>query len=136
MTMTALCISDKQVVYAGLHQSLLIFRAATQTVQELESQGIWLGMLDEIEGLNADRCVEFAPGDGLLLFTDGLIETRRAADQTFIDIAPVMERYAAESCQARSCEEIAQSIMALTAAGIVRDDISVVALRRLGAQRR
>ena len=50
------------------------------------SRGIWLG-LDETTDSTRTTAWEFAPGDGLLLVYRWSIETRSAADQTFIDIA-------------------------------------------------
>ena len=133
MTMTALCIGDGKVVYAGLHQSLLLFRQATQKVQELESRGSWLGILDEIAGLNTDETVEFGPGDGLLLYSDGLTESRSRTDRSFLDLDPVSRVYEQQCRQQASSEELTQRILQLTAGRVVTDDVSVVALRHLGA---
>jgi serine phosphatase RsbU (regulator of sigma subunit) len=132
MTMSALCIADRRLIYAGLHQSALLFRRSTQQVEELENRGAWLGLLDEIEGLNEDTSTDFGPGDSLLLYTDGLIESRRGADDdSLLEIGPVVSRYQRE-CRARSsAEHIARSVLSLTERGIVRDDVSVVALRYL-----
>jgi len=130
MTMTALYISEERVVHAGLHQSLLMFRGDTEQVQELESQGVWLGIVDEIEGLNQDSYVEFHPGDVLLLYTDGLTEARQPAGHTaLLTLRPVVTRYL-QACRARqSSEAVAESVLSLAAEGIVKDDISVVVLR-------
>lgn len=132
MTMTALCIDERQFVYSGLHQSLLLFRAATQEVTELESRGSWLGVLDEIEGLNEDQCEPWGPGDGLLLYTDGLTEMRRSgAEDMLLELGPVLARYREKGCNRESSEAVAHSILALTSEGKIQDDISVVVLRRL-----
>lgn len=133
MTMTALCIADQEVVYAGLHQSLLIFRSASKQVEELESQGVWLGITDEIQGMNEDCRVDFAPGDALLLYTDGLTEARRSENMSsLLNLAPIMTRYQ-ESCRGQaSSVAVTQDILALTQDCIIKDDISVVALRNLG----
>ncbi|HRI49882.1 MAG TPA: SpoIIE family protein phosphatase, partial [Pseudomonadota bacterium] len=132
MTMTALCIGYGKVVYAGLHQSLLLFRQATQKVQELESRGSWLGILDEIAGLNTDETVEFGPGDGLLLYSDGLTESRSRTDRSFLELEPVCRVYEQQCRQRASSEELTQRILQLTAGRVVTDDVSVVALRHLG----
>ncbi len=133
MTMTALCIGDGKVVYAGLHQSVLLFRRATQKVQELESKGCWLGILDEIDGLNADESVEFGPGDGLLLYSDGLTETRSRTDRALLELEPVSRLYEQQCRQQASSKELTERILQLTVGRLVSDDVSVVALRHLGA---
>lgn len=130
MTLTALCIDERQAVYSGLHQSLLWFRATTKQVEEVESHGCWLGLLDEIEGLNTDRRVDFSSGDVLLLHTDGLTELRRASDGSFLELSTVAECFRAGCCAQLSSEELTRTILALSAEGIVKDDISVVTLRR------
>src|SRR5207237_1436712 len=48
MTINALCLDGEHVRYAGLHQDLLIYRARTQQVERIESQGVWLGVMDHI----------------------------------------------------------------------------------------
>jgi len=134
MTMTAICLDEHKFTYSGLHQSLLLFRQATQQVEELESRGSWLGMMDEIEGLNEDQSVELGPGDGLLLYTDGLTETRQPGETTqLLELAPVVARYREVCCAKVEIIQVAHSVLSLAAAGEIRDDISVVALRRLGA---
>jgi len=76
MTMSALCIADQRLSHAGLHQSALLFRGSTQQVEELESRGAWLGILDKIEGINEDTSTDLGPNDSLLLYTDWTASTR------------------------------------------------------------
>jgi len=130
--MTAVCIDDRGLVYSGLHQSALRFRASTQQVEVLENRGAWLGLVDDIQGLNEDLSVSFEPGDVLLLYTDGLTETRRSAvDNTLLEVEAVIARYYQACQQKEAAQDIAQSVLRLAAAGVIRDDISVVALRHL-----
>jgi predicted ATPase/serine phosphatase RsbU (regulator of sigma subunit) len=133
MTMAALCIGDGKVVYAGLHQSVLLFRRASQAVQELQSQGSWLGIMEEIAGLNTDDSVEFGPGDCLLLYTDGLTESRRRTDRALLELEPVAEVFAQACRQQVSSQELTQRVLQLTTDRLVSDDVSVVALRHLDA---
>ena len=44
MTITALCITGRTVRYAGLHLDLLVYRATTQKVECIATQGVWLGL--------------------------------------------------------------------------------------------
>ncbi len=134
MTMTALCIDGHRLVYSGLHQSALLYRQSQGEVTIMENRGSWLGLIDDIAGLNEDLTVDFAPGDTLLLYTDGLTETRRSAtDNALLEIEAVVTRFR-EVCQAQTvCSDIADSVLSLTAQGVIKDDISVVALRHLPA---
>jgi len=132
MTMTALCIDERRIVQSGLHQSSLILRGRTGQVQEVESQGVWLGVLDEIAGLNEDHYEDFAPGDVLVLYTDGLTEARPPGeDKSLFTVVPVIARLAQTGRANASSDEIVRRILALTEKSAIRDDISVVALRHL-----
>jgi serine phosphatase RsbU (regulator of sigma subunit) len=59
----------------GCHLPLLVYRRRTDTVEELELTGTWLGVVDE---LAADDVPELTfvlePGDVLVLYTDGIVE--------------------------------------------------------------
>jgi serine phosphatase RsbU (regulator of sigma subunit) len=139
MTMTAVLLEPPEgekgrtkAIYSGLHQSILVYRSEDRTVIELESRGSWLGIIDEIEGLNEDNVVELASGDTLLLFTDGLIESRRRDDETkLVEIEAVKERFLEVCRKELPCDEITKSVLSVSTDGIVKDDISAVALRRL-----
>lgn len=48
MTVTALCLQGGTVHYAGLHQDLLIYRAASRKVEQIEAQGVWVRITDDI----------------------------------------------------------------------------------------
>jgi hypothetical protein len=59
----------------GAHLPALIYRAATRDVEEIEIAGVWLGVIDQVTpDLVPETCFELAPGDTLLLLTDGAVE--------------------------------------------------------------
>jgi serine phosphatase RsbU (regulator of sigma subunit) len=74
ITVMALKFDGRRVTYAGAHQDILVYRVASNTVERLESRGVWIGLLEEIDGLVEDDSFEMNPGDVLLLYTDGLTE--------------------------------------------------------------
>lgn len=75
MTMTALRLdTDGTFRFAGLHQEILLRRAATGLVEEVESRGMWLGVTPDIDDLLPEDGGALAPGDCLLLHTDGVTE--------------------------------------------------------------
>ena len=70
---------------AGGHPPPLLWRRSTRTLESLGESGLLLGVrpneaFDETE-------FQFAPGDRLLLYTDGLIEAENAFGQLFGDAA-------------------------------------------------
>jgi serine phosphatase RsbU (regulator of sigma subunit) len=78
MTVTALCVRDGVVQHAGLHQDILVYRAATGTIEAIETNGIWLGVVDDAAPLLADETFELHDGDAMLLYSDGIVEGRLA----------------------------------------------------------
>jgi len=63
-----------QFTYAGMHLPLLIYRHKTKQVEKLENDGMWLGIIEQIEGMNANHTFCLEKNDCLLLYTDGITE--------------------------------------------------------------
>jgi serine phosphatase RsbU (regulator of sigma subunit) len=67
----------------GLHLPIMIYRRASGTVEEVESQGMWLGLLADLgDDMLPELEFELQPGDLLLLYTDGIVE-HFAGDEMF-----------------------------------------------------
>jgi serine phosphatase RsbU (regulator of sigma subunit) len=66
---------DGTVCFAGAHQDVYIYRAATASVETLGSSGLWLGLREEISLPLQEFRLE--AGDQLLLYTDGVTEATR-----------------------------------------------------------
>jgi len=74
MTITGFRVDGPKLVYAGLHEDLLVYRAATQAIERVETSGTWLGVLPDIRSLLGDAELTMDKGDTLLLYTDGVTE--------------------------------------------------------------
>jgi sigma-B regulation protein RsbU (phosphoserine phosphatase) len=74
MTLSAIVLRDDQVVFAGKHQDILIYRHATGQVEAVPTEGTWLGVVESLRGCVPDRTVTMADDDVALLFTDGVTE--------------------------------------------------------------
>ncbi len=59
--------------------SLFIWRAATQAVEVVDGSGFPLGMFDDASSEYRVHALQLAPGDKLLLYTDGLSELKTSA---------------------------------------------------------
>jgi phosphoserine phosphatase RsbU/P len=76
-----LCVFDKverTLTYASAaNPSALLYRAGEKRIDTLESQGVFIGLFDQVNTLASYRenRVRIASGDKLLLYTDGLSET-------------------------------------------------------------
>jgi len=66
-----------EIVYAGQHQDLLVYRSATNTVERIQTEGIWIGMggmTSNPEEYILNKEFKLDTGDVLLIYTDGLTE--------------------------------------------------------------
>lgn len=132
MTMTAMCIDDRGITYSGLHQHILVYRQASGEIEEIETHGCWLGLLDEIENLNEDRHIPLHSGDAVMLYTDGLIEAKRKAPaDTMLGLSPVVSRFQASCLSRYDALATATSVLNETNQCTVSDDVAVLVLRHI-----
>lgn len=117
---------DGTVAYCGAHEDILVWRAATRTVEQYPTAGTWLAIRASIE-LEA-RELRLGDGDVMVLLTDGLIENRDEAGE-LLGIEAVM-RLVAEHGD-RAAGELVEALVQRALAWSPRpeDDITVVALR-------
>jgi sigma-B regulation protein RsbU (phosphoserine phosphatase) len=130
MTMVVARIeNDGQMVYAGAHTDLLIYRAANGTVDRLPTDGLWLGIADDVAHLTNDRTITLKPGDVALLHTDGVTESRNGSGECY-DI----ERLTSElqRLHDKSATVIVTTIAAAAWqwAETPKDDVSLMAVKR------
>jgi sigma-B regulation protein RsbU (phosphoserine phosphatase) len=111
---------------------LLIYTAATGEVTELETQGLPLGILPEA-AYDPPATVSFAPGDMLVLLTDGFFEWSRADGEQFGTervrdlICTHRHRTAAELISL-----LHRSVVEFSAGTPQGDDLTAVIVKRLG----
>jgi serine phosphatase RsbU (regulator of sigma subunit) len=75
MTITLMSVQPHGIIYySGLHQDILIYRAETKTIDTVETKGMWLGMMENINGMIGVDQIQLQPGDTMLLYTDGITE--------------------------------------------------------------
>lgn len=129
MTITALCFDGGTVRYAGLHQDILIYRAATRKVEQIETQGVWLGLKADISGLLPEDELKVEPGDILLLFTDGITEAR-LDKRRFLYTAGLLrlfeEAVRLDPTPATIVERILDHLKPYT----IKDDMTLIAVKR------
>jgi sigma-B regulation protein RsbU (phosphoserine phosphatase) len=65
-----------RLLFAGAHEDILIWRAASQRVEVIETPGVWLGAAPDIASASATSDVQLNDGDVILLHTDGATQAR------------------------------------------------------------
>jgi len=64
---------NRQLAYAnGGHNPTILLRADADEAQLLDAEGMAIGFLDEVDF--QEKNIELAPGDLLVLYTDGIVE--------------------------------------------------------------
>ena len=119
-----------RLTYANAGHNVPILRRADGTLEEVMSRGMVLGIMDDMT-YDEDEIV-LAPGDMLLLYTDGITEAMDAAADLF-GKARLKEAIAAGPATATAEETVNAIIAAVKAYGggtPQADDLTVVAVKR------
>lgn len=75
--------ADGRLVFAGAHEDLVIWRAATGQCERIATQGTWVGATRDIAAETEDQHAHLEPNDLLLLFTDGALEATNQSGEPF-----------------------------------------------------
>jgi serine phosphatase RsbU (regulator of sigma subunit) len=128
VTITVFAVQDDgHFVFAGLHQDILIYRAGTNAVEQVETHGIWLGVNQDISGLVADNDLKMNVGDVMLLFSDGVTEASGPDGQMFSQ-----ERLQSALASAGKLppDKIKADIVAKLGQFKTKDDVTIVVVKR------
>lgn len=122
------CDGTGEVRFAGAHEDILVCRAAGGPCARVETRGTWLAAIPDVAGRNVEQSLRLAPGDVMVLFTDGITEARNAERAQFgLDrLADVIEQN-----RERSVADIRDAIVGAVQAWMARqdDDLTVVVSR-------
>lgn len=121
--------SGKLVFANAGHNPPLWLQAATGEMRPLAAAGIALGAVDQIE--LEEREIQLAPGDLLLLYTDGITEAMDANSQLFGEarLSATLAAHAGDHAQ-QVLAAVVDAARAHTGSLPQSDDMTVVAIRR------
>jgi len=74
MTLMVIHFDESQMITAGKHQDIIVYRSALNKTEIIPTKGTWLGIADNIEKYLEDTSLKIEDGDIVLLFTDGITE--------------------------------------------------------------
>jgi serine phosphatase RsbU (regulator of sigma subunit) len=119
--------SDGRLVYAGAHEDIIVCGRSGE-VRTILTHGTWVGICENIDHDLESRSIQLAPGELVVLYTDGIPEARRGHE------CFGMPRLLAEveELHARPVEEILSSIMQTVldySSGSLQDDATLLVLR-------
>ncbi|MCA1904070.1 MAG: SpoIIE family protein phosphatase, partial [Cyanobacteria bacterium KgW148] len=125
-------IKDDKLVITGQHEEVIILRS-DDTIERISTDelGFPIGLIDEIEEFVNHLEVETAPGDVIILFTDGVTEAANHQNELYGIDRLCQTAY---QCKAQSAKEICQSIMedilSFVEGNILYDDITLVVVKK------
>jgi sigma-B regulation protein RsbU (phosphoserine phosphatase) len=121
--------SDGSLVLAGAHEELVVFRASKGRCERYPTNGVWLGIAEDISAMTSDSGLTLELGDVLLLYTDGLIEARSAnGEELGIDRVEEILRTSAHSSVESILERLVSAVSAWTP--VQQDDVTLILARR------
>ncbi|MCP4131400.1 MAG: serine/threonine-protein phosphatase [bacterium] len=132
LTGITLRLSNNHFSYVNAAHPYIIYkRAKTGKIHELDNNGILLG-LDEFQGDFTARKAEASRGDILLLYTDGLIETKNPDGEEF-GVERVKKIIAQTDGEAKDVKK--KILSEMTSFGIdldkLRDDMTFVVIKKV-----
>jgi len=115
-------------VSAG-HNDLLVYRRATDSVERFESEDTILGFLPAPDYVS--RKIELAPGDCILLYTDGIPEATDAAGEMFGEdrLAMLFAQLAVNRSAQRILDGVLQELDMFRGGQEGMDDVTAVVVR-------
>jgi sigma-B regulation protein RsbU (phosphoserine phosphatase) len=122
--------SDGRFTFAGAHEDIIICRA-DGTIETLPTPGPWLGAMREIEKVTVDNELTLAPGDLLVLYTDGITEAMDEKREQF-----GMQRFCAEVARLHKepvdviRDQVIETVRKYTKEQV--DDVTLLAIRYTG----
>jgi serine phosphatase RsbU (regulator of sigma subunit) len=72
-----------RVAFAGAHEEILVYRAATGRCDVIDTPGTWVAAVSDISKATVDSTFQLCSGDLLVLHTDGVTEGRNAEGTMF-----------------------------------------------------
>jgi len=131
MTLTVFAShKDGLFSFAGAHLPLIYYRSATDQVEVTETPGVWIGLIQDIQGKNRDTEFRMAENDVLLLYTDGITESRRTGGGRYTQDDLV---HSFSQVVAASPLEICDSIRAEMSGLELDDDVTIFVIKRIPA---
>jgi serine phosphatase RsbU (regulator of sigma subunit) len=112
------------------HAPLLLYRAAEDRIESFDAHGIPFGLMDGIP-YGPPQSIDLAPGDTLVLVTDGFIEWANAEEEEFgEDRVGEIVRSSRELSAADVIDKLHREVVEFAGAVEQQDDLTAVIIKR------
>ncbi|NEO84672.1 MAG: SpoIIE family protein phosphatase, partial [Spirulina sp. SIO3F2] len=132
LTLAVLNYADGQLTVIGQHEMVLVVRANGELEQiDTLDLGMTIGLIDDIADFINQTTIQLEPGDGVVLYTDGITEAKNKCGEFYglERLCSVIQRHwslAAEDIQDQMIADIQQFVGLCK----VSDDITLLVLKR------
>ncbi|MCP4137077.1 MAG: SpoIIE family protein phosphatase [bacterium] len=136
MTITVLTAhSEGTFIFSGLHQDIFVYRARSESIEVIETNGIWIGLSHVFKDASQNYSFTLEPGDCLLLYTDGITEATPIDWQGKDRFANMFGAEKLQktflSCGEKSPDEIKEKIIVALDEYLCLDDVTLVVIKRV-----
>jgi len=129
ITLVVLAVHENgRLIYSGLHEDIMICRAGSRELELIKTEGMWLGIRGQIGTMLRDSSLTLNVGDTMLLYTDGITD---AADREGDRYSKRRLENVFKKLGGQSTEAIKNGILAELAPYDIRDDVTMIVIRRL-----
>lgn len=133
LTLTMLDYIDGQVTITGQHEEILIVRK-NGTVERIDTLelGFLIGLEPDIEHLLASMTIQLNIGDGIVLYTDGLVEAQDTAKTVFglERLCQIIQQHWQKTSAEQLIEQIIAAVKTHTQTQQLLDDLSLLICKR------
>jgi serine phosphatase RsbU (regulator of sigma subunit) len=132
MTLTVIaCLEDGVFNFSGLHLDLMLYRAGSKTIEVIETNGIWIGIVPDIDGMNHDYSFRMDKGDVLCLYTDGFTEAVLKTTGALFSEEKLNDILLGLCQSGKTAKEVQEGVLAELKQYQIRDDVTMVIMKRL-----
>ena len=132
LTLCLLDYADGEVKVSGQHEEMIVVRkgGAVERVDTIDL-GFPVGLVDDISAFVGQATVRLEPGDGIVLYTDGITEAENMAGKQYgqARLCAVVSRHWSESAEAIK-DAVVSDVAAYIGSQTVYDDITLVVLKQ------
>lgn len=127
--------AQQKLTYTGAgHENVLVYRASQGICEINQTGGIALGMVDDNTQILQEKPISLAPGDTVVLYTDGVTEAKNSAGEQFglERLKAAIEKNAAAGTIDDIFKKIASDYAAFCEEEVQEDDVTLIVARYTG----
>ena len=117
---------DGRITHAGMHTDILVHRAGARDVEVFATEGVFLGLTDDIAPHLPQSEFSMKRDDVMLLFTDGISEAR-SANGAMLEVASIADSL--RTSASGGAGAVVMGLERLLRDVDVHDDVTAVAVR-------